>query len=278
MITWSTGHIQFMSPHCNAHCLPQPHDVFAKTTNVSINTSDIGIPVIRKSPEAQLPTCGSKESTSWDLYSIKEVTIQPGHQALVNTSISIQLPENTYGHIAPHSGLAWKQGLATGAGVIDQDYTGEIKVLLFNHGNTTVTLNSGGHIAQLIPETYNSEPLKEVNQINDTERGAEGFGSTGIEYMEPDQIEIYAIDVAVNITKETIKEILPEPYHAYVELADPTGPLQELPPLRPGYDFEIKLDPTKPLLKPARLYHMHPEEKQDWRTWRDVMTHTGHIS
>ena len=96
--------------------------------------------------------------------------------------------------------------------------------------------------------------------------------------MEPDQIEIYAINVAVNITKETIKEILPEPYHAYVELADPTGPLQELPPLRPGYDFEIKLDPTKPLLKPARLYHMHPEEKQDWRTWRDVMTHTGHIS
>ena len=79
MITWSTGHIQFMSPHCNAHCLPQPHDVFAKTTNVSINTSDIGIPVIHKSPEAQLPTCGSKESTSWDLYSIEEVTIQPGH-------------------------------------------------------------------------------------------------------------------------------------------------------------------------------------------------------
>ena len=52
MITWSTGHIQFMSPHCNTHCLPQPHDVFAKTTNISINTSDIGIPIIHKSPEA----------------------------------------------------------------------------------------------------------------------------------------------------------------------------------------------------------------------------------
>ena len=136
-----------------------------------------------------------------------------------------------YGCIAPCSGLAWKQGLATGAGVIDWDYTREIKVLLFNHSNTTVTLNSGECIAQLIPETYNSEPLKEVNQIDNTERGAEGFGSTGIEYMEPDQVEIYAINVAVNITEETIKEILPEPYHAYVESVDPMGPLQELLPL-----------------------------------------------
>ena len=89
MITWSNGHIQFTSPHCNTHCLPQPHDVFAKTTNVSINSSDIGIPVIRRSPEAQLPTRGSKESASWDLYSIEESIIQPGHRALVNTGISI---------------------------------------------------------------------------------------------------------------------------------------------------------------------------------------------
>ena len=153
MITWSTGHIQFTSPHCNAHCLPQPHDVFAKPTNVSINTNDVGIPVIRRSPEAQIPTRGSKESAGWDLYSIEEVTIQPGHRALANTGITIQLPENTYGRIAPRSGLAWKQGLTIGAGVIDRDYTGEIRVLLFNQGDTTVTLNNVSYRNRFQPVT-----------------------------------------------------------------------------------------------------------------------------
>jgi len=139
-IQWSSGHIKFMSPYCNFNCLPQPHDVFAKQDGIQLNATDVMIPIIHHDPNAKIPTHGSKESAGWDLYSTHAVTIEPGHRTLVDTGISIQLPERTYGHIAPRSGLAWKKGLNVGAGVIDRDYTGIIKVLLFNHGMEQVTL------------------------------------------------------------------------------------------------------------------------------------------
>jgi hypothetical protein len=118
-IQWSTGRIQFTSPHCSVSCLPQPHDIFAKQESIQLNATDVSISVTLRHPEARIPTWGSSDSAGWDLYSTHDVTIQPGHRILINTGIAIQLPKGTYGHIAPHSGLAWKQGLTTGAGVID---------------------------------------------------------------------------------------------------------------------------------------------------------------
>ena len=118
-IQWSSGRIQFVSHYCNTHCLPQPHDVFAKQTPIQLNTTDITIPVTRCHPDTHLPTCGSKESAGWDLYAIQDVTIEPNQWALIATGISIQLPEGRYGRIAPHSGLALKHRISVGAGVID---------------------------------------------------------------------------------------------------------------------------------------------------------------
>jgi len=147
--------------------------------------------------------------------------------------ISIRLPEGTYSCIAPRSGLAWKHGLSVGAGVIDQDYSGDIWVLLFNHGNTTVTINKGDRVAQLIPEKYSNASLKEVNQIPTTEHRDMGFGSTGIAdlySMDEDLVEIYAVDIGAidlmpHATEEMLKWMIPEEYHDFIDLADPEGPL-----------------------------------------------------
>ena len=154
---------------------------------------------------------------------------EPGHRTLVDTGISIALPEGTYGCIAPQSGLAWKHGVTVGTGVIDRDYTRMLRVLLFNQGTTTVTLQKGDRIAQLIPEKYNSDPLKEVNQITDMERGTMGFGSTGANFMEPDLIEIYAIDLLPVVSEETICAALSLEYHHKAHMFDLEGPLKQQP-------------------------------------------------
>ena len=133
-------------------------------------------------------------------------------------------------------------------------------------------------IAQLIPEAYNNSPLNEVNQITETERGAMGFGSTDRPQMDPELAEIYAIELATTALEIPRGELLPSEYHQYLHLTDPDAPLAELPLLRPGYDFEIKLDPTKPLPKPAQPYHMNPAERTNWEKWQDVMLKAGHIS
>ena len=106
------------------------------------------------------------------------VTIEPGKHTLIDTGISLKLPTGIYGRVAPCSGLALHHGITVGAGVLNQDYTGNIGILLFNHGENTVTLEAGEHITQLIPEHYLNGSLREVNQIHDTECGMGGFGST----------------------------------------------------------------------------------------------------
>ena len=100
---------------------------------------------------------------------------------MVGTGISIQLPHNTYGRIAPRSGLAVKHRLTTNAGVIDADYRGEVKVVLVNQGNQPYQVEPGDRIAQLIIERINNEELQEVAKLDDTERDTKGFGSSNTE-------------------------------------------------------------------------------------------------
>ena len=195
-IQWSSGRIQFVSQYCNTNCFAQPNDVFAKQTPIYLNATDIVIPVMHCHPDAKIPTRGSAESAGWDLYSIQDKVIPPGHCMLIPTSISLRTPLGHYGRITPQSGLVLKQGITVGAGVIDHDYTGEIGVLLFNQGDTEVTVTKHDHIAQLIPEAYSNCPLKEVNQIKDTERGSAGFGSTDNPSMDLELAEIYTVELA----------------------------------------------------------------------------------
>lgn len=131
--------------------------------------------------DAKLPSRGSEGAVGYDLSAIVSGSIEPGKKDIVPTGIGISLPPETYGRIAPRSGLAAKFAIGVGAGVIDPDYTGELKVILFNHGCKTFNYEKGDRIAQLIIEKCLVCPVVEIDQLDDTKRSQEGFGSTGVQ-------------------------------------------------------------------------------------------------
>lgn len=128
--------------------------------------------------DARVPSREGK-AAGYDAYATSNVAIPPGGRALISTGLKIAAPSGTYIRIAPRSGLAWKHGIQTGAGVVDEDYRGEIKVLLFNHGAEEFQVNKGDRVAQLIFEKIVTPELMVVPSLDDTERGEGGFGSTG---------------------------------------------------------------------------------------------------
>ena len=131
--------------------------------------------------DATMPTRGSDGAVGYDLYSTEDTVVpcQAG-RALVGTGISVVLPPGVYGRVAPRSGLAVKHCINVGAGVIDPDYTGEIKVVLFNHGTEDFEIKKGDRIAQLILERCETPMIKEIGLLEETLRGDGGFGSTGL--------------------------------------------------------------------------------------------------
>lgn len=128
---------------------------------------------------ARLPTRGSEKAAGYDLYSAHDSSIPAWDKQLISTDIAIALPDGYYGRIAPRSGLAVKHGIHVGGGVIDPDYTGTIKVLLFNLSDQEFTVNRGDRIAQLILEKFITVPVIQVYELDPTIRGLGGFGSTG---------------------------------------------------------------------------------------------------
>jgi dUTP pyrophosphatase len=141
--------------------------------------------VQRKHPDAKLPTRGSEKSAGYDLYSIEKVTILPGKQKMIRTGISVEMPDLKtpdkvmVGILKDRSSLSYKHQLRVGAGVIDQDYTGEIKVIIMNHGSAEYTINIGDKICQMLVREVFVGKVQEVVDLTATERGAGGFGSTG---------------------------------------------------------------------------------------------------
>ena len=110
---------------------------------------------------------------------MEDCSIPHGGRLLVGTGVAVVLPMNVYGRVAPRSGLTVKHGILVGAGVIDPDYTGEIKVALFNLGDAPFEIKKGDRIAQLILERCETPYVREITEIRETERGSGGFGSTG---------------------------------------------------------------------------------------------------
>ena len=135
--------------------------------------------VKRLNEHATLPARGSPLAAGYDLSSSEDVSIPKGTRGLVGTGIAFTVPHETYGRIAPRSGLAVKKGIQVGAGVIDRDYTGEVKVVLFNHGDEDFVIKKGDRIAQLILEKCETPLIEEVQEIKETQRGTKGFGSSG---------------------------------------------------------------------------------------------------
>lgn len=127
---------------------------------------------------ATIPKRATTGSAGLDLYAAHDVTIPARSRELVSTDVSIELPEGTYGRIASTSRLSYKYGVEVGAGVIDSDYRGVLKVVLYNHADTEFTLYEGNKIAQLICESILTPEVQIMQQLTSTIRGEGGFGST----------------------------------------------------------------------------------------------------
>ena len=128
---------------------------------------------------------GSEQAAGFDLYSIEKVSIPPQHVGVVDTGIAAVFPPHTYGRVASRSGLAIKHSIEVGGGVIDPDYTGNIRVILHNFGSETFHVEPQDHIAQLIIEQFKSPPITISASTPQTKRAQHGFGSTGIKNSLP---------------------------------------------------------------------------------------------
>lgn len=132
---------------------------------------------------AIIPTNGSEYSAGYDLYACTKspTIIMPHNTVKIGTGISMELPHGYFGAIFARSGLATKQGLRPGncVGVVDEDYRGEFAVALHNDTDEPQTINPMERIAQLVIMPYLSVEFNEVDELNETERGTGGFGSTG---------------------------------------------------------------------------------------------------
>lgn len=131
-----------------------------------------------------LPHYATDHSAGLDLRANLEVPIvlAPGQRALIPTGLYLELPEGTEAQVRPRSGLAFKHGVTVlnSPGTIDSDYRGEVGVLLINHGPEPFTVNDGERIAQLVVARYIRVSFAEVPDLRASERGAGGFGHTGV--------------------------------------------------------------------------------------------------
>lgn len=125
-----------------------------------------------------IPIRASKQAAGYDLVSAYDVEIEAHGKAIIKTDIAVAIPDGHYGRIAP-SWIAWKNHIDVGAGVIDCDYRGNVGVVLFNHSNQKFSIKRGERIAQLIIEKISTPDVLEVDDLDNTERGIGGFGSTG---------------------------------------------------------------------------------------------------
>ena len=129
----------------------------------------------RRRPRSRSVVHRVRRATTWPHRS--RPRSRRGGRQLVATGLSMEIPEGCYGRIAPRSGLAWKHGIQTGAGVIDADYRGEVKVLLFNHTDVDVVVDRGARVAQLVLECIRTPEVLEVPApLDATDRGAGGSG------------------------------------------------------------------------------------------------------
>lgn len=129
--------------------------------------------------DCKIPYKASAGSVAFDLHSSCDGKIEPRGRLVVSTGLAIGFPKGYGGIIKPRSGLSVKHGIDTGAGVIDNDYTGEVKVVLFNHSDKIFRFRKHDRIAQLMLVPIVETNVKVVESLEKTERGSNGFGSTG---------------------------------------------------------------------------------------------------
>ena len=142
----------------------------------------IKLPLTRLDPSIELPSYAREGDAGLDLRAAHDATLEPGGRGLVGTGLAVAIPPGYAGLVLPRSGLALSQGVTVlnAPGLVDADYRGELKVLLVNHGDKPVPVRRGDRIAQLVIQRVERAELLEVNELPASERGAGGFGSTGV--------------------------------------------------------------------------------------------------
>ncbi len=148
--------------------------------------ASVSVPVRRlpHGADLPLPAYATADSAGLDLLAAiaEPIVLQPGERKLVPTGLAIALPAGFEAQVRPRSGLALKHGVTVlnSPGTIDADYRGEIGVVLINHGAVPFTINRGERIAQMIVAAYARVAWQAVDDLDTTQRGAGGFGSTGV--------------------------------------------------------------------------------------------------
>ena len=149
-----------------------PEPALTPVIDIQITLSDGG----------QVPTYATEDAAGMDLRCITDIELAPMQRTLARTGIRIAIPRGFEGQIRPRSGLAFKHGISmvNTPGTIDADYRGEIGVILINLGQDVVKLSCGERIAQLVIMPVVRANMALVNELDETDRGEGGFGSTGI--------------------------------------------------------------------------------------------------
>ena len=196
-------------------------------------------------------------SAGYDLHSSEETVIASHSRQLVATGIAITVPAGTYARIAPCSRMSAKHSIDVGAGVMDGDYTGEVKVLLINHSDKEYQVRTGDRIAQLILEKIKTPETKMTTELKPTSRGNKGFGSTGISTC---LVTINSNDMTDDVSNQSeaktysyddaVKRLGYDPIKEYPDVFPEKKPT-ELPPLR-------KINHTIDLIDKDKYRHRRP--------------------
>jgi dUTP pyrophosphatase len=177
--------LALLSPFCFNHQLVKRKNILKIKSHLTNKMShqDSNILLVKLVNGARELTSGSEKAAGLDLHALVPIDIAPGQRVKCATGVHIRLPPNTFGRIEPRSGLALKYGLQILGGVIDEDYTGELSVLLLNSGDVPVHFDAGDRFAQLvvIPIVYpNVIYVDDLCDLGKTIRGSSGFGSSGL--------------------------------------------------------------------------------------------------
>lgn len=167
-------------PKCG-QCPETPHMTESRKVYEVTSLEPISVKLL--DPEMPLPRRAHAGDAGADLYAAETCTLAPGERALIGTGIAIALPMGTVGLIHPRSGLAAKYGISivNTPGTIDAQYRGELKICLLNTDRETpFTVERGMRIAQLVVQKVELVEFVEVTDLDDTQRGAQGYGSTGL--------------------------------------------------------------------------------------------------
>lgn len=146
--------------------------------------SSILFKILSHAKDLPLPSYESRSAAGMDIRAAldESIILKPGKRTLIPTGLKIAVPEGYEAQIRPRSGLAIRNGITmlNSPGTIDADYRGEVKVIAINHGEEDFTINHGDRIAQMVIAPVTQFSIQEVENLDETERGEGGFGSTGV--------------------------------------------------------------------------------------------------